>query len=224
MGFDAGAVQAALLQASGDGATALELLLSGKAEAAEEELQEALVAGEAAAEVEVGAGAEAVELAATSAAPPPDLAAPPRLWSIGHSTREQAALLALLQRHDIRTLVDVRTVPASARLPHFNADALRRACTARGLAYEHHGHTLGGKNVHGGVEGNLRSEAGASALAALAARAAQGERLALMCAEASWHDCHRKALARELVRRHGCAVLHISEGGCEHHPKPIRLP
>eukprot|EP00966_Prymnesium_polylepis_P122688 2836551-Prymnesium_polylepis.1 len=147
-----------------------------------------------------------------------------RLWTVGHSNRAQEALLTLLAQHEITTLIDVRTVPLSARLPHFNQHTLKGACESRGVRYEHHGQHLGGRFVAGGVEGNLSSEAGSRALAALAKRCARGEeRLALMCSEASWHSCHRKALARELVRRHRCAVLHITDRGVERHPAPIEM-
>src|SRR4051794_23458139 len=47
-----------------------------------------------------------------------------RLYTVGHSTRPLEELVELLRSFDVRTLVDVRTVPRSRRHPQFNADAL----------------------------------------------------------------------------------------------------
>lgn len=145
------------------------------------------------------------------------------LYSVGHSNVPSTALLALLSSHGITHLIDLRTVPRSGYSPQFNREALHEACQRQSITYEWHGKALGGKFVEGGVAGRLASDEGRTALASLAARAAAStERLALMCSEAKWCECHRAALSRELVARHGCAVLHIqSSGELERHPEGI---
>src|SRR4051794_4556414 len=57
------------------------------------------------------------------------------LFTIGHSTRSQAEFLALLQAHEIATLVDIRAFPASRRLPHFNRENLGAALRAASIGY-----------------------------------------------------------------------------------------
>lgn len=145
------------------------------------------------------------------------------IYSVGHSNGPSSALLALLASHGITHLIDVRTVPRSSYSPQFNREALHEVCRRQSITYEHHGQALGGKFVEGGVTGRLASDEGRTALASLAARAAATtERLALMCSEAKWCECHRAALARELVARYGCAVLHIKPSGeLECHPQGI---
>jgi uncharacterized protein (DUF488 family) len=46
------------------------------------------------------------------------------IYTIGHSTRSLDELVAALQAHGIRTLVDIRAFPMSRRLPHFNRESL----------------------------------------------------------------------------------------------------
>jgi len=46
------------------------------------------------------------------------------IYTIGHSTRTLDELIAALQAHGIRTLVDIRAFPMSRRLPHFNRESL----------------------------------------------------------------------------------------------------
>ena len=84
--------------------------------------------------------------------------------------------------------------------------------------------------MEGGVEGRLASDEGRAALVKLAQRASASDgaggclhRIALLCSEARWCECHRAALARELIARHHCAVMHILPGGrLERHPESIR--
>ena len=48
------------------------------------------------------------------------------LYTIGHSTRPLDEFIAVLQAHSIQTLVDIRSLPMSRRLPHFNREALEK--------------------------------------------------------------------------------------------------
>ena len=107
-----------------------------------------------------------------------------------------------------------------ARLPHFNAEALRTALPAEGIAYEHYPE-LGGRrsrvpgSPNGGWEvaafqgyaDHMASEEFARGIERLEAWA--GERsVAVMCAEAPWWRCHRRLLADALLVR-GHEVAHI---------------
>jgi uncharacterized protein (DUF488 family) len=52
---------------------------------------------------------------------------------VGHSTHELDEFVALLQRHSIERLADVRVHPGSRRLPHFNQESLAAELPARGI-------------------------------------------------------------------------------------------
>ena len=49
----------------------------------------------------------------------------PGLLSIGHSNLALDDFLSLLQQHGVQAVADVRTVPRSRYVPHFNAGQLR---------------------------------------------------------------------------------------------------
>ncbi|MGC2648188.1 MAG: DUF488 domain-containing protein, partial [Candidatus Sulfotelmatobacter sp.] len=57
------------------------------------------------------------------------------LYTIGHSTRPLEDLLAALQAHQIRTLVDIRAFPMSRRLPQFNRESLEKSLLAADIRY-----------------------------------------------------------------------------------------
>eukprot|EP00878_Enallax_costatus_P042529 GHUV01049918.1.p1 GENE.GHUV01049918.1~~GHUV01049918.1.p1 ORF type:complete len:102 (+),score=1.50 GHUV01049918.1:58-363(+) len=67
------------------------------------------------------------------------------LWTIGHSTHTQEQLVELLRHNNIRTLVDVRTIPKSSRNPQFNKDELTEVLPQQyGINYVWMGKELGG--------------------------------------------------------------------------------
>lgn len=57
------------------------------------------------------------------------------IYTIGHSTRTFDELVAALQAHGIRTLVDIRSFPMSRRLPHFNRESLEAELPRHGITY-----------------------------------------------------------------------------------------
>jgi uncharacterized protein (DUF488 family) len=153
------------------------------------------------------------------------------VFSIGHSNLDEASFLALLGRHGIVTVVDVRTSPYSRFAPHFNQENLRRTLKTAGIGYAFGGEKLGGRPDDPGLykrgrvpEGHAdylklvdysavarqpRFQAGVDRLLELAARGPT----AMMCSEEDPNRCHRHHLiAQELLRR-GVPVAHIRSDG-----------
>jgi hypothetical protein len=60
-----------------------------------------------------------------------------QVWTVGHSTHTLEAFVALLLARDIAQVADIRTVPTSRRLPHFDVDALAQSLPEFGVAYVH---------------------------------------------------------------------------------------
>jgi len=60
-----------------------------------------------------------------------------KLYTIGHSTRTLEEFLAILRAHQIKTLVDVRTVPRSRRVPQFNTENLSQSLPRHQIQYLH---------------------------------------------------------------------------------------
>jgi len=147
------------------------------------------------------------------------------LYTIGHSTRSLDELIDALRAHEIRTLVDIRSFPASRRLPHFNRESLEAYLPPAGINYVWM-KELGGRRKKTRDDSPniaLRSdsfrnyadhmltpefEQAAARLIALA----NESRTAYMCAERLWFQCHRMLLSDWLVA-HGHPVFHIDAKG-----------
>ena len=61
----------------------------------------------------------------------------PTIWTIGHSTRPIGEFTDFLRAHEIRLLVDVRTIPRSRHNPQFNTDTLAGSLRKAGLVSLH---------------------------------------------------------------------------------------
>ena len=137
-----------------------------------------------------------------------------RVYTIGHSTRTQAELIALLRHYGIATLVDVRIMPRSRHNPQFNQEALATALPEAGMAYVHLPRLGGLRRGLGADSPNdgwrnasfrayadyMQTEDFAHGLEELRALARAGP-VALMCAEAVPWRCHRSLIADALTIR-----------------------
>ncbi len=147
------------------------------------------------------------------------------LYTVGHSTRSFDEFLKTLQAHSIQTLVDIRSIPMSRRLPHFNRDSLEQTLPQNGIRYVWM-KELGGrrkKTLEDSPNIALRSpsfrnyadhmlsEEFQNAIARLIQMAEQSN-TAYMCAERVYFKCHRMLVSDWLVA-HGHEVLHIDGVG-----------
>ncbi len=144
----------------------------------------------------------------------------PTVLTVGHSDRPLEEFLRLLKAHGATLVVDVRKMPGSRRNPQFGPDTLPQALRQAGIEYMHmpglgglrrrrpDSPNTGWKNAsfQGYADYMLTPEFQRS-LQELLERA-DGERAALMCAEAVPWRCHRSLIADALVVR-GVAVEHI---------------
>jgi uncharacterized protein (DUF488 family) len=152
-----------------------------------------------------------------------------QILTIGHSTHDIDAFIALLQGRGVEVLADVRRYPSSRRMPWFGAAPLAAALAGAGIRHVHLPELGGRRNpLPGSPNGGWRvgqfqgyadhmaSEefrAGMERLLALA----QEHRTVLMCAEAQWWRCHRRLLSDALLAR-GWDVVHVdARGGAVRH-------
>ena len=138
------------------------------------------------------------------------------LYTIGHSNHAIGDFTALLQRHTIATLCDVRSIPGSRRFPQFGRQRLEEALRATGIRYEWWGETLGGRPAQGPAPLDYRLRAREPVFIAALDRltaAARGSRMALMCAERDPMDCHRALLVCRNLRGRGLDIGHILADG-----------
>ena len=144
----------------------------------------------------------------------------PTVWTLGHSTRPIDEFIGLLHAHQIRFLVDVRTVPRSRYNPQFNTDTLAQSLRDAGLRYRHLS-ALGGlrkpkkdsindgwRNASfRGYADYMQTDEFLNALDVLMTES-RLQPTAIMCAEAVPWRCHRSLIADALVIR-GWDVRHI---------------
>jgi uncharacterized protein (DUF488 family) len=153
-------------------------------------------------------------------------AAKPLILTIGHSNHPIGEFLALLKAHNVKHLVDVRTIPKSRHNPQFNRDSLAASVRAARIAYTHLPKLGGLRHAHSdsintgwqnasfrGFADYMQTPEFAAALARLEKLAGPGGRAnaklcAIMCAEAVPWRCHRSLIADALTVR-GHAVKHI---------------
>lgn len=58
-------------------------------------------------------------------------------FTVGHATRPIESFAGLLRLAEVRTVIDVRTMPRSRANPQFNHDVLSRSLGPFGIEYQH---------------------------------------------------------------------------------------
>jgi uncharacterized protein (DUF488 family) len=150
---------------------------------------------------------------------------PPTVLTVGHSNHPLDRFLALLARHQVEALVDIRRFPGSRKHPHFNRDTLASALPKSGVEY-HWLEALGGRRHKQRAESpNLGLEnkgfrnyadymltdefrGGMGKLLEVARQ----KRTAIMCAEGLFWQCHRRLVSDFLVAS-GVTVQHVMPAG-----------
>ncbi len=156
------------------------------------------------------------------------------LFTIGHSNLTLGRFVERLQQVPASVLVDVRSRPYSRHNPQFNEPNLRQHLQQQGLQYQWAGHELGGlrqgsaRTLHPALASEsmqayaeyMTSEAFQRAVGELI-NLAQGQVIAIMCAEREPLCCHRSLIADALILQ-GCEVRHIQGEGepLPHHLRP----
>jgi uncharacterized protein (DUF488 family) len=142
------------------------------------------------------------------------------VFTLGHSNRSSAELIALLGEAAAELVADVRLFPRSRANPQFNGPALQQELARAGVGYRHLP-ALGGRR-HGRKESpntlwrndSFRAYADHAATAEFRAGLADlcalagARRCAVMCAEAVWWRCHRRIIADYLLVA-GFEVVHV---------------
>jgi uncharacterized protein (DUF488 family) len=143
-----------------------------------------------------------------------------RIFTIGHSTRSIEEFIGLLRVHDVKRLVDVRTIPRSRHNPQFNRENLPVSLREANVEYIHAPELGGLRHARSnsvntgwrnlsfrGFADYMGSEAFAEGLDRLIEGAGRGK-TAIMCAEAVPWRCHRSLIADALTVA-GHPVEHI---------------
>ena len=141
--------------------------------------------------------------------------------TVGHSNHSLEDFAALLFRHRVAVVADVRSVPYSRRHPQFSRRVLEDALRERGLRYLFLGAELGARSQDPSCyDEDGRVQFSRVARTDLFLRGiervldeAAGSRITLLCAERDPANCHRTMLVVPVLRQRGVGVTHILADG-----------
>ena len=135
------------------------------------------------------------------------------MFTIGHSTRTLEELVGILKAHGVGTLVDVRTVPRSRRVPWFNAETLGGDLGRVGIGYVPMGELGGLRKARAdsmntgwrnasfrGYADYMQTPAFEAGVERLIEIASSGPTV-IMCAEAVPWRCHRSLIGDAMIAR-----------------------
>lgn len=142
------------------------------------------------------------------------------ILTIGHSNHALDALIALLHRHRVTALADVRSAPYSRFNPQFNRESLARSLKSCGIEYVYLGDGLGGRSDDPACyeDGRVRydrvtEKAPFQHALDRVVRGAANHRIVLLCAEREPLECHRTLLVAPALDERGVKVAHIHADG-----------
>ncbi len=146
---------------------------------------------------------------------------PPVLLTIGHSNHSAEHFQALLDRHGVQFLVDVRSWPHSRYVEWADQAALPDLCAVVQTRYLFLGDLLGGRpdgpqfyDADGHVlYGKVAETEGFKRGIARLRHGLEKSRIAIMCSEEDPEHCHRRLLVAKVMIEEGCAVSHIRGNG-----------
>ena len=148
---------------------------------------------------------------------------PPRVSTIGHSTRSIDEFIRLLKAHGIDRVVDIRTIPRSRHNPQFSRDLLSASLRQVGMRYTPMPGLGGLRHPRRNSKNPGWRNAGFRGYADYMETAtfrrsvdqcialAKDSHIVLMCAEAVPWRCHRSLVADALIVR-GITVSEITSG------------
>lgn len=147
------------------------------------------------------------------------------IFTVGHSTQPIESFIALLKKHSISAVADVRSSPYSRHAPHFNTDTLKNELKKHGIAYVFLGRELGARSedesCYNDNTVSYRKLAKTSLFLSGIQRVEDGSlryRVALMCSERDPTECHRTILVSRVLQERGAQVSHIlGDGTLEAH-------
>ena len=129
-----------------------------------------------------------------------------KIWTVGHSNHSPEKFVSLLKAHEITMLVDVRSTPRS-RFAHFNRDNIMKIVRGNEVDYRYGGLVLGGLS-----DISVKSQLFVAKMEKIVEMAGEGERVAMMCSEGKFWECHRAGKLTAWLHRNrpDIETLHIT--------------
>ncbi|MEO1607021.1 MAG: DUF488 domain-containing protein [Pseudomonadota bacterium] len=151
------------------------------------------------------------------------------IYTIGHSTQPVERFLALLARHRVEAVADVRSSPYSKHAPQFCKEELSVSLKDADVAYVFLGKELGARTNDASCYVNnvvsYEKLARTSLFRSGIQRVEEGckrFRIALMCSERDPTECHRTILVSKILNERGAQIQHILfDGQLESHQQTM---
>ena len=133
--------------------------------------------------------------------------------TIGHSTRSIESFIEMLRAHEVKRVVDVRTIPRSRTNPQFNRESLAQSLGEAGIGYSHapelgglrharkDSRNTGWRNASFRAYADYMQTPEFEAAIESLIEAAKREQVTIMCAEAVPWRCHRSLIGDALKVR-----------------------
>jgi uncharacterized protein (DUF488 family) len=115
--------------------------------------------------------------------------------------------IARLKSREIDSVIDVRSVPYSRFVPHFNRAELQKSLENEGIDYVFKGDILGGRPPEG-FDAYLKSGKLDKQIDTIVPRLTS--KSAIMCSETDYTKCHRRFIGSKLMDR-GFKVSNIGK-------------
>lgn len=143
------------------------------------------------------------------------------ILTAGYGNRGFDGFVALMKRHGVTHVVDVRSVPQSSYWEDFRRERLQRILPEAGLKYVYMGDTLGGvenspvlcKDPDSVVLAPFFDDPKLALGLDKLIEASANRTVCLMCGCLRPHKCHRFRLVGEALSRRGIEVLHLDDKG-----------
>ena len=144
-----------------------------------------------------------------------------KIHTIGYGNRPVQSFIQLLKKYEIEILIDIRSSPFSRFNPDYRIQNLEVHLVNNEIRYLFLGKELGGKPTdltcytNGQVDYAkiMMKQLFHDGIEEVISLRKSGFRIALMCAEQSPMDCHRKWLVGDYLEDKGFQMTHIDKNG-----------
>lgn len=128
------------------------------------------------------------------------------VYSLGHSNADINKFIKTIKNLHIQHILDIRSVPKSLYVPHFDKERLEKELVENDIGYTFCGITAGGRQSIDFIEYSKSSQYH-EAIKQIE-RIIDRKICAIMCSEKNFRNCHRKYVSDSLIRD-GYEVIQI---------------
>lgn len=132
-----------------------------------------------------------------------------KIYLIGHGNLQLDKFLEILKEKGVDIVIDVRSIPFSKYVPHFNKENLKEFLLKNNINYVYMGSILGGRHPEG-FNRYMNSKEFKKGIAILQEKI-NGSTAVIMCSEMDHTKCHRRFIGLKLADE-GFDVRDIREG------------